>query len=73
MNGEGNHKNEKSEAPKLFTKKQAAKILGISEFAVRKMVKNGVLKRCENLGDRPWYFTQKHFDDFVNNISGGVG
>ena len=57
--------------PKLITKKMAAKILGVSEYAIRNLVKSGVLKKCENIGERPWYFTQTHLNDFIQRLSEG--
>ena len=41
------------------------------ESTIRRYIKKGTLKYCEHLGSRPYYFTQKHLDDFVSLLSGG--
>ena len=54
----------------LFTISQASKILGgMSEGKIREYVSQGKLKRCEHLGDRPWYFTIEQLQDFVRGMS----
>lgn len=66
----GNH----PEHPKFITKPMAAKNLGLSEYAISKLVKSGVLKRCEGEGfpERPWFFTQAHLDDLIHRMSAGI-
>jgi hypothetical protein len=57
----------------LFTVEQAVKVLGgMSEATIRKHVHSGALKRCEHLGDRPWYFTMQQLQDFTNNKNGDI-
>lgn len=52
----------------LFTLEQVSKILGgMSVSTIKKHVKSGKLKRCEHLGDRPWYFTMNQIEDFIQN------
>lgn len=54
----------------LFTIEQASKILGgMPVSTIRKHVKEGKLKRCEQLGDRPWYFTIEQLEEFTRTIS----
>lgn len=54
----------------LFTIEQASKILGgMPASTIRKYVKEGKLRRCEQLGERPWYFTIDQLEDFIRIIS----
>lgn len=54
----------------LFTIEQASKILGgMPPSTIRKHVNEGRLKRCERLGDRPWYFTMEQLEEFITIIS----
>ena len=54
----------------LFTIEQASKILGgMPASTIRKYVKEGKLKKCDQLGDRPWYFTIEQLEEFTRTIS----
>jgi hypothetical protein len=65
------NKSEQLEIQLLFTIKQAGKILNMPESTIRNFVHKGTLKRCEHLGDRPWYFTMEQLLDFINNKNSG--
>lgn len=60
-----------SEKPRLFKIQEASQILGgMPPSSIRKCVNKGLLKYCEHLGKRPYYFTAQHLEDFINYQSG---
>ncbi len=55
----------------LFSIDEASKILGNMPLStIRKLVRRGTLKRCERLGNRPFYFTKKQLQDFIEWLEG---
>lgn len=68
MSNNENSGGHQQEMQLLFTIEQASPILGgMPVSTIRKHVHAGRLKRCEHLGDRPWYFTMEQLEDFINN------
>lgn len=68
---ENNNEGSQLEMQLLYTIEQASRILGgMPVSTIRKHVKEGKLRRCEHLGDRPWYFTVEQLMDFINNRNG---
>lgn len=70
MNDDSNQGNEDPQLsiPLLFTLEQASRILGgMPVSTIRTHVHAGRLKRCEHLGDRPWYFTMSQLEAFINS------
>lgn len=56
------------EMPLVFDIDQASRILGgMPPSTIRNHVVRGRLRRCEHMGERPWYFTMEQLQAFTKN------
>lgn len=64
------NKNESNSKQLLFNIQEVSQILGgMKASTIRRLVKDGKLRRCDHLASRPWYFTQNQLQEFINGAS----